>query len=139
MALRIMIVEDSPAMRTFIRRVIELSGFEVGEFTEASDSIDALLQLKAQRVDLLVTDISMLGIAGEELVRKMACHRTLHTILVIVVSSDSTRTRIQLLKETGAQGFVKKPFLPENLRDELKRVSEGAKHKMKPERPRKSA
>ena len=139
MALRIMIVEDSPAMRTFIRRVIELSGFEVGEFTEASDSIDALLQLKAQRVDLLVTDISMLGIAGEELVRKMACHRTLRTIPVIVVSSDSTRTHIQLLKETGAHGFVKKPFLPENLRGELKRVLEGAEHKMKPERPRKSA
>ena len=37
MAYRVLIVDDSPAMRTFVRRVIDLSGFELSECFEASN------------------------------------------------------------------------------------------------------
>ena len=42
MAYSVLIVDDSPVMRSFIRRVMTLSGFEVGECLEASDGEEAL-------------------------------------------------------------------------------------------------
>lgn len=42
MAYRILIVDDSPAMRVFVRRAIQLSGFDVAEFLEAGDGQTAL-------------------------------------------------------------------------------------------------
>ena len=52
MAYRVLIVDDSPAMRAFIRRIIELSGLEDAEFLEAADGREALNLLREQWVDV---------------------------------------------------------------------------------------
>jgi two-component system, chemotaxis family, chemotaxis protein CheY len=124
MAISVLIVDDSPAMRTFIRRVIDLSGFEIDEYSEASDGAEALKQLESSWVDIVLTDINMPQMNGEELVRQMAEHEMLRMIPVVVISTDSTATRIERLMSLGARGYVKKPFLPETLREELERVLE---------------
>jgi two-component system chemotaxis response regulator CheY len=126
MAFSVLIVDDSPAMRSFIRRVIDLSGFEVDDCSEAADGVEALCQLQRRWVDIVLTDINMPNMNGEELVRKMAEDEMLRSVPVVVISTDSTETRIQRLMSLGAKGYVKKPFLPETLREELERVLEKA-------------
>ena len=126
MAFSVLIVDDSPAMRSFIRRVIDLSGFEVDDCSEAADGVEALCLLERRWVDIVLTDINMPNMNGEELVRKMAGHEMLRSVPVVVISTDSTETRIQRLIALGAKGYVKKPFLPETLRKELERVLEEA-------------
>ncbi len=123
MAYSVLIVDDSPVMRSFIRRVLKLSGFEVGECMEAGNGEEALAQLSAHRVDVILTDINMPRMNGEELLRRLCARRNvLKTIPAVVISTDATNERIVRMIELGAQGYMSKPFTPETLREELERV-----------------
>ena len=122
MAFNVLIVDDSPAMRTFVGRVLELSGFAIGQRLEASGGEEALRLLGEHWVDLVLTDLNMPGMGGEQLVRRMEQDDTLRSIPVVVISTDGTESRIDRLLNLGAKGYVKKPFLPETLRQELENV-----------------
>jgi len=119
MELHILIVDDSSVMRAFIRRVLDLSGLEVGRCLEASNGEEALRLLEDNWVDAVLTDINMPTMDGEELLRRMSEHAVLRLIPVLVVSTDRTDGRVQKMLTLGAKGYVTKPFAPETLREEL--------------------
>jgi len=125
---RVLIVDDSPAMRTFIRRVMESSGFELSSCFEASNGEEAMLLLRKEWVDAILTDINMPVMDGEELLRNLAADELLRSIPAIVISTDGTENRIERLLALGARGYVTKPFAPEDLRAELERTL-GATHR----------
>jgi two-component system chemotaxis response regulator CheY len=122
MAYRVLIVDDSPAMRTFIRRVIDMSGFELSDCFEASNGVEALDLLRTEWVDAILTDINMPGMDGQEFLRRLSEDEMLRSIPAIVISTDSTSQRIASMASLGARGYVTKPFLPETLRGELERT-----------------
>lgn len=122
MALNIMIVDDSPVMRAFIRKVVGLTGLDVGECSEAGDGEEALKLLRERWIDLILTDINMPGMNGDEFVRRLEADELLRTIPVIVVSTDSSHSRVQQMLALGARGYMSKPFLPEALRDEVEKI-----------------
>src|ERR1700680_2467277 len=122
MAYSVLIVDDSPVMRSFIRRVMNLSGFEVQEYFEASNGEEALTQLRQHRVDVILTDINMPTMNGEELLRQLGADGVLKSIPAVVISTDATRDRIFRMMALGAEGYMTKPFSPESLREELERV-----------------
>jgi two-component system, chemotaxis family, chemotaxis protein CheY len=122
MAFQVLIVDDSPAMRSFVRRVIELSGFEANLFLEASNGREALKLLSENWVDVVLTDINMPEMNGEEFLRAVEADEGLRSIPVIVVSTDRTDVRRRQMLDLGARGYVAKPFTPEVLREELEAV-----------------
>jgi two-component system, chemotaxis family, chemotaxis protein CheY len=109
-------VDDSPAMRAFIRRVINLSGIEVAEYVEAGNGCEALEALRVQKVDAILSDINMPLMNGEELLRHLSKDETLRSIPVIVISTDASDCRMERMKALGARGYLGKPFRPEQLR-----------------------
>ncbi len=124
MAYRVLIVDDSPAMRKFIRRVIEVSGFDCSQQLEASNGREALDVLSREWVDLILTDINMPVMNGEQFIRELEKDETLRQVPVLVVSTDSTLQRVQQMLSLGARGYVTKPFTPEMLRSQLERLLE---------------
>lgn len=122
MALNIMIVDDSPVMRIFLRKVVQLTGLSVGEFCEAGDGQSALESLRERWVDLILTDINMPRMNGEEFVRQLENDDVLRDIPVIVVSTDASRDRMERMLMLGARGYISKPFQPETLRDEVEKI-----------------
>lgn len=124
MAFSVLIVDDSPVMRGFIRRVMGLTGLEVGACLEASEGREALAHLRRQAVDLVLTDINMPGMNGEELLRQMKFEGMLERIPTLVVSTDATEQRMHKMMKLGARGYVTKPFSPEVLRERLEQVLE---------------
>jgi two-component system, chemotaxis family, chemotaxis protein CheY len=122
MAFNVLIVDDSPAMRTFVGRVLEMSGFDLGRRLQAGNGLEALQVLGQEWVDVILTDINMPGMDGEQLLRRLETDPLLRTIPVIVVSTDRTEDRVRQMLALGARGYVKKPFLPETLRDQMERV-----------------
>jgi len=122
MAFRVLIVDDSPVMRAFIRRTIVLSGMEGADFLEASDGQEALDVLHQHWVDVVLTDINMPTMDGEQLVRRLEADDLLKSVPVLIVSTDGTENRMHQMMALGARGYVKKPFLPETLRVELEQV-----------------
>jgi two-component system chemotaxis response regulator CheY len=122
MAFNVLIVDDSPAMRTFVRRVLELSGIDVGTTMNAGNGQEALELLRKQWIDVILTDINMPTMDGEALLKVLEADEALRAIPVIVISTDSTQHRVQSMLTLGAKGYVTKPFLPETLREELEKV-----------------
>jgi two-component system, chemotaxis family, chemotaxis protein CheY len=119
MAYRLLIVDDSPAMRTFVRRVIGISGFDLAACFEASNGQEALDLLRGEWVDAILTDVNMPGMDGEEFLHRLAADDVFRSIPVIVISTDATHHRRERLLAIGARGYLSKPFLPETLRAEL--------------------
>ena len=122
MAYHILIVDDSPAMCSFVRRVLNVSGFAVEECLQAGNGKEALDVLRRERVDAVLTDINMPVMDGEEFLRCLEEDDSLRSIPVLVVSTDRTDGRIQRMLALGAKGYVTKPFLPETLRAELESI-----------------
>jgi two-component system chemotaxis response regulator CheY len=122
MPFRVLIVDDSPAMRAFVRRVVEMSGFEAGEFFEAGNGEEAIEVLNSHWVDVILSDINMPKMNGEQFLRHVEADENLRTIPVIVISTDATEQRRTQMMGLGAKGYVTKPFSPEGLRQELEDV-----------------
>jgi two-component system chemotaxis response regulator CheY len=122
MAYSVLIVDDSPVMRGFIRRVMGLSGFDIGECWEASNGEEALAELKDHRIDVILTDINMPKMNGEEFLRRLSEQGTLRDVPALVISTDGTKSRILRMLALGAEGYMTKPFSPESLRGELERI-----------------
>lgn len=125
MAYSVLIVDDSPVMRGFIRRVMTLSGFEVGECWEASNGEEALAELEQHAIDVILTDINMPKMNGEELLKRLSEQGTLNKVPALVISTDATKNRILRMLSLGAEGYMTKPFSPESLREELERILGG--------------
>jgi len=119
MAFQLMIVDDSPAMRDFISRVISLSGLDVGVCVHASNGEEALALLRANWIDIILTDINMPVMNGEEFLRRVKEDEMLQSIPVLVVSTDGSEHRVQRMMELGAKGYIQKPFSPEELRKSM--------------------
>jgi two-component system chemotaxis response regulator CheY len=124
MAYRVLLVDDSPAMRAFIRRVMVLSGFDLDVCIEAGDGAEALERLRLEKFDVILTDINMPRMDGEEFMRRLSEDKELREIPAVVVSTDSTKPRILRMIGLGAQGYIAKPFSPETLREALEKVLE---------------
>jgi two-component system chemotaxis response regulator CheY len=128
MAFSVLIVDDSPVMRSFIRRVINLCGLDISYCLEAADGLEALVCLREKKIDIVLTDVNMPGMNGEELVRRMKTDGMLPNTATIVISTDATEQRIGRMIALGAHGYVTKPFSPELLREKLESVLEGIHH-----------
>jgi two-component system, chemotaxis family, chemotaxis protein CheY len=125
-AYRVLIVDDSPAMRAFVRRVMEISGFDLASCLEASNGAQALELLHTEWVDAILSDINMPEMDGEELLQRLEADEALRNIPVIIISTDGTKSRVERMLDLGARGYVMKPFRPEALRAELERTLEVA-------------
>ncbi len=109
-------------MRAFVRRVIDLSGFELSQCFEASNGREALDVLRGEWVDAILTDLNMPGMGGEEFLRRLSQDDLLRSIPAIVISTDATEHSMASMANLGACGYVTKPFVPETLRAELERT-----------------
>jgi two-component system chemotaxis response regulator CheY len=128
MSFNVLIVDDSPSMRKVIRRVLTLSGFDVGTCLEAGDGLEALKVLEQEWMDVIVTDINMPNMNGEELVERLAADSLRSSIPILVVSTDRSDERLQRMMALGARGYVTKPFMPETLGAAMAKIVGEAHH-----------
>lgn len=108
----ILIVEDDPTLRTLLRKILERSNYSV---VAASDAQEAL-HMASQQVDsiaLLVSDIQMPGMKGDELARKL---KSLFPNLLILLVSGYSQHRLEL--EDGWR-FIQKPYSPKTIADTI--------------------
>jgi len=122
MSFNVMIVDDSGAMRSVIKKVITLSGFKMSLCMEAGNGREALERLQGNWVDVIISDINMPEMGGLELLQALSRDALYQNIPVIIVSTEGSRERMKEALDRGAKGFIKKPFLPEDIRSVLHKV-----------------
>jgi len=116
MPLNVLIVDDSAVMRSIILRTLRLSGLPVQEVLQAENGQEGLDILENHWVDLALVDINMPVMNGIEMIDKVRQTSEISDLPIIVVSTESSTTRIEMLKDMGV-GFVHKPFSAETLRE----------------------
>lgn len=114
--LNILLVDDSAVMRAMLQRILSMSGVPLGEVYEAGDGESALAVLNTHAIDLVMLDISMPIMRGDEMLLWLRRDAKLAELPVIVISSERSGERIAQVQRLGAH-YISKPFLPEQLRE----------------------
>jgi two-component system chemotaxis response regulator CheY len=122
MAMNILIVDDSTVMRSIILKTLQMSGVQIGEIYQAANGQDGLESLKDNWIDIVIADINMPVMNGEEMIDRMQDNLYTRDIPVVVVSTEGSQKRIKRLKEKGVT-FIPKPFTPEVVRDTIKTLT----------------
>lgn len=124
MAFNVLIVDDSMAMRSVIRKVISISGFDVGTFFEAGNGKEALEVLNKQWIDLVLSDINMPEMDGLTFVKKMRGHEIYKNIPVVMITTEGSQACIDEAMSLGVKGYIQKPFMPEVIKEKLEEIME---------------
>lgn len=118
---RVLIVDDSKLMRQMIRDTLASDDWQV--VGEASDGCEAVAMFERLRPDAVTLDIIMPDSNGMDALRAML--RIDPDAKVVVVSALSQTKRISEAIRSGAQDFIAKPFLPEQLQQTMRLCVEG--------------
>jgi two-component system KDP operon response regulator KdpE len=104
-AIRILVVDDEPAIRRALRPPLMELGFQVAE---ASRGEEALLALRAASYDAVLLDVNMPGLGGIETLRRIRSFAPRLPVLVLTVR-DQEEDKVEAL-DLGADDYVTKPF-----------------------------
>jgi len=115
MKCNVLIVDDSPILRTAIRKVVRLAGVEDDRIHEAGSGREALDVLETVWVDLVLLDLNMPVMDGEQFATELRKNPDLADVAVVVVSTEGNRDRLQRMRDLGVLDTLRKPFEPEDL------------------------
>jgi two-component system, chemotaxis family, chemotaxis protein CheY len=122
MTLNILIVDDSAVMRAMILKTMHMTDLPLGEIYQAANGQEGLDVLNQHWIDLIIADINMPVMNGEEMIDRMQENPDTKEIPIIVVSTEGSKTRIERLQYKGAR-FIHKPFSPEIIRDTVRDIT----------------
>ena len=104
MSRRILIIEDSADINHLLAETLSGAGFEV---MQAFDGLSGLKAASAGNIDLILTDIMLPYVSGDEILRRV--RETGDLPVIILSAKDMVSTKIDLLR-MGADDYITKPF-----------------------------
>ena len=107
-ALRILLVDDDPALRTLLKTTFEVADVAV---VEAEDAAAARRKIRSARPDVIVLDVNMPGTTGLELCAELKAAPATRDIPIVLLTGSEGGTEAAA-KKAGANAFVRKPFSP---------------------------
>jgi two-component system chemotaxis response regulator CheY len=119
MALDVMIVDDSAAIRKILHRVLIQADVALGNVIEAGDGREALDKLKSATVGLILSDINMPNMDGIELLSALKAQDATRGVPVIMVTTEGSSSRVMEAVNLGAAGYVRKPFTADQIKEKL--------------------
>ena len=115
---RVLFVDDSLSVRKVAEQHLRTLGVEP---VLAVDGEDALSKLREGPIGMIFTDLEMPRMHGYDLLRELRFLPAFRALPVVVVTSRSGDKHRQLAEQLGANGYLPKPFTPDQLRDALER------------------
>jgi two-component system chemotaxis response regulator CheY len=119
MGCKIMIVDDSSTMRKIVMRAVRQAGFDVEGFLEAGDGKEGMNVLGSQSVRLILSDVNMPNMNGLEFVKAVRMNEATKSIPIVMITSEGSEDMVNQALGSGANGYIKKPFTPEKIKETL--------------------
>ncbi|HEX7438492.1 MAG TPA: response regulator [Caldimonas sp.] len=119
---RILIVDDFSTMRRVMRALLKEIGFERTE--AAADGAAALDMLRKSAFDLVITDILMPNMNGFELLTAIKADESLRHLPVLMITAEARKDDIVRCMQSGAAGYVVKPFTRATLEERVRKILE---------------
>jgi two-component system chemotaxis response regulator CheY len=116
---RILIVDDSTVMRKIVERSLRQAGLEITKVYEAGSGTEGLELLKANQVDLILSDINMPSMDGLEFLRQLRAQNLAQGVPVVMITTESSEEHVKQAILAGAQGYIRKPFTAEQVKERV--------------------
>src|SRR5271167_1680401 len=117
--LKVLIVDDSSVMRKIVERSLRQAGLEPLVVVEASNGVDGLEVLKGQQVHLILSDINMPSMDGLEFLRQIRAQNLAPDVPVVMITTESSEEHVRQAILSGAQGYIRKPFTAEQVKERV--------------------
>jgi DNA-binding response OmpR family regulator len=112
----VLVVEDDPVILRLLEVNFELEGFEV---VLAHDGAEGIAAARAQRPDIIISDIMMPKVSGLELVEALKADEATASIPIILLSAKAQTGDLKSGMDAGADDYITKPFEPLDLVDRV--------------------
>jgi two-component system chemotaxis response regulator CheY len=109
---KIMVVDDSHSVRQMICFSLKRADFEI---LEAGNGEDALQKINGSLIDMLITDLDMPKMGGIELIKNIRRISKYRAVPIAILTTESDDSVKQKAKAAGANGWITKPFRPNQL------------------------
>ena len=115
--MKILIVDDSTAMRMIVRRTLRQAGFEGHDIVEADDGAKALAAITAVPPDLVLSDRNMPNMTGIDLLEHLTTAGS--KVKFGFITTEATSDMRQRAASAGAKFLISKPFTAESFKEAL--------------------
>ena len=117
--IRALIVDDSSVMRKIVERSLRQAGLDPLIVHEAGNGADGLELLKVKTVDLILSDINMPAMDGLEFLRQLRAQNLAPGVPVVMITTESSEEHVKQAILAGAQGYIRKPFTAEQVKERV--------------------
>jgi two-component system chemotaxis response regulator CheY len=124
-SIRALIIDDSSVMRKIVERSLRQAGIELSKVIEAGNGAEALGVLKENQVDLILCDINMPVMDGLEFIKQLPGVDNAKNVPVVMITTEGSETHVVQALSCGARGYIRKPFTPEQVREQVMPVLGG--------------
>src|SRR5258708_37248728 len=124
-SIRALIIDDSSVMRKIVERSLRQAGIELTQVFEAGNGAEALGVLRDNQVDLILCDINMPVMDGLEFIKQLPGVANAKDVRVGMITTEGSETHVVQALSCGARGYIRKPFTPEQVREQVMPVLGG--------------
>ncbi|MDP4014224.1 MAG: response regulator [Candidatus Nanopelagicales bacterium] len=115
----VLVVDDEPSVRSLLRDVLELDGYDV---IEAADGEEALREIARSLPDFVILDIMMPGMSGLDVLRRLRVEHTVTDLPIMLLTAATDDETTWAGWTAGASVFIPKPFDPGRLLDWIEKL-----------------
>jgi len=115
---KVLVVEDEPPIRELAQMILEDAGYQV---ITAASGLEAIEKAQEELPNLVLLDVVMPGISGFEACRVLKAQPKTSAIPVVMFTVLGRENDRKLAEESGCDGYLLKPFAPEDLLKEVEK------------------
>ena len=109
---KIMLIEDDATMLSLLGTLLEFEGYQVASINGEANAENILQKMRGEKPELILLDVHLPGVSGFDLMRKMRVDDILMSTKVIMSSGMNLSLECS---QAGADGFILKPYMPDDL------------------------
>jgi two-component system chemotaxis response regulator CheY len=119
MALNILVVDDSTAIRKILIRVLRQTALAIGEIFEARDGLEALDIVRAHPLNLILSDINMPNLDGLGLLAELKGAEQWRGLPVVMITTEGSEEKVSQAIRLGSAAYIRKPFTAEQIQEKI--------------------
>jgi two-component system chemotaxis response regulator CheY len=121
--MKILVVDDFSTMRRIVKNILKQLGYE--NVLEADDGTSALITLKNEKIDFIISDWNMAQMSGIELLKAVRTTEELKNIPFLMVTAEGNKENVIEAVKNRVNNYIVKPFTPETLMEKITKIFEG--------------
>jgi two-component system chemotaxis response regulator CheY len=119
MALNILVVDDSTAIRKILIRVLRQTALAISEIFEARDGVEALEIVRNHPLNLVLSDINMPNMDGLALLAELKGSEQWRSLPVVMITTEGSEEKVSQAIRLGSAAYIRKPFTAEQIQEKI--------------------